>query len=189
MLPPPGSQLGREELTSPSAVRDIEVDSTSMWDPISRVPGYQSNARLEPQTPKAKKFLNALLPNVLDHEDPIKILQLLRDFLYNTRRLMRNQNLMTFKNHEFDFLDSLMNHLSTRLSSPEARDSPSSVGLEVKRGIETLKGQPLWEPRRRNAWPATCQNYMEEPKLSTIISLSSPNLSTTTLPPAPTKLY
>ncbi|KAH8913777.1 hypothetical protein BT69DRAFT_1344120 [Atractiella rhizophila] len=48
---------------------------------------------------------------------------------------------MTFKNQEFDFLDSLVNHLGYLLGSPQANPSTRSVDLEVKKGVETLKGQ------------------------------------------------
>ncbi|KAH8928103.1 hypothetical protein BT69DRAFT_1384253 [Atractiella rhizophila] len=132
MPTPPGSQREREEPVSPSPVRNVEVDSTSMWDPLLKVPGYAPNTALAPQTPKANRFLDVFIPNTWDQDDPTKT---------NTRRLKRNQNSMTFKNQEFNFLDSLVEHLGYLLSSPEANPTTRSVGLEVKKGVETLKGQ------------------------------------------------
>ncbi|KAH8926414.1 hypothetical protein BT69DRAFT_1294871 [Atractiella rhizophila] len=113
--------------------------STSTWAVAIRDynhPDYaDTNAPLTFKIPKAQRFLDKLLPNPLDHKDPTKVVQLLRDFLNDTRRLKRNEKSMSFKKQEFDFLDSAVDHLSSLLSSPDR------IGIEVQKSVSTLKGQ------------------------------------------------
>ncbi|KAH8926867.1 hypothetical protein BT69DRAFT_1294535 [Atractiella rhizophila] len=126
-LLPPGSQAGREEPASPTpapARLDVEADSKSTWAAAvrdKRHPDYANNAPLLPKTPKAKRFLPDLLPSPTNYNDPTKA--------------KKNQTSMTFKNQEFDFLDSLVNHPADLLSSP------TEIGSAIKQGVDTLKGQ------------------------------------------------
>ncbi|KAH8921503.1 hypothetical protein BT69DRAFT_1372151 [Atractiella rhizophila] len=142
--PPPRLSTGERGATcvsfpAPAAKLDVDVDSTSTWAAAIRDYNHRdyadTNAPLTLKTPKAQRFLDKLLPNPLDHKDPTKVVQLLRDFLNDTRRLKRNEKSMSFKKQEFDFLDSAVDHLSSLLSSPDR------IGVEVQKSVSTLKGQ------------------------------------------------
>ncbi|KAH8928816.1 hypothetical protein BT69DRAFT_1329322 [Atractiella rhizophila] len=121
MTPPPGSRKGRDEPASLTPVREGEVESTSTWDALARLPEYASNARIEPTTLKANRFFKEYLPNPTDQNDPIKVLQLLCDFLDDNCRLKRT--------HLNDVQEEIC---------PNYR---SWKDYSVKKGVVTLKGQ------------------------------------------------